>query len=95
MIPGYRKTNFLARALGPKDDAERTSLPAPRLISLKASELSPDIRPGDTAMVHLAGFVKSMDHEGNVEFAITRVLNDQQEEAEEKIYVTPPESPAP
>lgn len=99
MMPPYRKSNVLAMALGSNESAlgaARTSLPSPRLIDLKMSELPPDIRPGDSVTVHLQGFVKSMDHEGNVVFAILNVMNENEEEGrEKKIWVTPPESPTP
>lgn len=94
MIPPFRKSNPLAMALGINESATaRSSFPSPRLVTLYASELPEDVRPGDK--VTLSAFVKSMDVDGNVTVSVLRVLDDQEEQADEKIWVTPPESPAP
>lgn len=91
MIPAYRKSNPLAMALGTNESAmARPSLPSPRFVTLMASELPEDVRPGDTVL--LSAYVRSMDMDGNVEVAIKRVVDQPQEQ---KIWVTPPESPTP
>jgi len=93
MIPPFRKSNPLAVALGTNESSAleaRPSFPSPRFVTLMASELPENIRPGDTVL--LSAYVRSMDMDGNVEVAIKRVVDKPQDQ---KIWVTPPESPTP
>lgn len=95
MIPHYRKPPPLAMALGPMNpppSEARTSLPSPRLVSLFTSELPREARPGDR--ITLSAFIKSMDSDGNATLAVMGVT-EEPPQAEQKIYVTPPESPTP